>query len=57
MKDKNFDYEKMDNSHYTVPSMYGKMVREQYNEQPKYAEPGDACGSMKGDHSNKQAGP
>lgn len=25
----------MDNSHYSQPSMYGKMVREQYNKQPK----------------------
>jgi hypothetical protein len=52
-----FNYEKADNSHYTVPSMYGKMVREQYNKQPSYCEPGQADGNMKGEHSNKQTGP
>ena len=57
MKDKNYDYDKMDNTAYTVPSMYGKMVREQYNAQPTYCEPGKADGAMKGEHSNKQAGP
>jgi len=55
-KDSNFDYNKMDNSHYTVPSMYGKMVREQYNQIPKYCEPSKADGKMQGEKSNKQAG-
>lgn len=52
-----FDREKKDNFHYSVPSMYGKLVREQYNEQPKYCEPGNAGGGMKGEHSNPQKGP
>jgi len=54
---KDFDDAKADNSHYSVPSMYGKLVREQYNQQPKYCEPGQAGGGMKGPHSNKQTGP
>lgn len=59
MKDgvKDFSYEKTDNSHYAVPSMYGKMCREQYNMQPKYCEPGAADGEMKGAKRNEQAGP
>lgn len=52
-----FNSAKADNSHYSVPSMYGKIVREQYNEQPKYCEPGKADGVMKGAHSNPQKGP
>lgn len=52
-----FSYSKADNSHYSVPSEYGKRVREQYNMQPKYCEPGSADGQMKGEHSNKQSGP
>ena len=52
-----FDREKKDNFHYSVPSMYGKIVREQYNEQPKYCEPGNADGEMRGEHSNPQKGP
>lgn len=54
---KDFSYEKGDNSHYAVPSMYGKMCREQYNEQPKYCEPGKADGNMKAAKSNEQKGP
>mgnify|MGYP003653253937 CR=1 FL=1 len=58
MKDRDdFNYEKMDNTHYSVPSMYGKMVREQYNKQPKYCEPGPVGGGVKGSHRNEQAGP
>ena len=53
----NFDYEKMDNTDYTVPSMYGKWVREEYNKQPDYCSPGEVGGGMKGDKSNKQDGP
>lgn len=55
--DRDFSYNKMDNSHYSEPSMYGKMVREQYNKQPRYCEPGDADGMMRGAHSNPQKGP
>jgi hypothetical protein len=58
MKDySDFSYEKADNSHYCVPSMYGKEVREQYNKLPKYCEPGAADGEMRGEHRNEQAGP
>lgn len=53
---KDFDYDKKDNSHYTVPSMYGKLVREQYNAEPKYCEPGKECKSSAGKGS-KQPGP
>jgi hypothetical protein len=55
--DSDFSYNRADNSHYSVPSMYGKMVREQYNKQPRYCEPGDADGMMRGAHSNPQKGP
>lgn len=50
-----FDSAKPDNSHYSEPSMYGKLVREQYNMQPKYCER-----PMKGGmpaSSSKQPGP
>lgn len=50
-----FNYEKADNSHYSVPSMYGKIVRDQYNKQPKYCEPSNSSGEMVGEHANKQA--
>jgi len=40
------------NSHYSAPSMYGKLVREQYNQQPKYCEPGNA-GKMSSSKSKK----
>lgn len=54
--DKDYSTAKADNSHYSVPSMYGKMVREQYNMQPQYCEPGKADGQMKGEHRNTQKG-
>lgn len=53
---KDYDSAKADNTHYSVPSMYGKMVREQYNQLPKYCEPGKESGKMQGEKSNKQAG-
>ena len=56
MKDKNYDSAKADNSHYSVPSMYGKMVREQYNMRSKCCDPGKADGNMKAAHSDKQKG-
>ena len=57
MKEMNrFDFEKSDNSHYTMPSAYGKSVREQYNQQPKYCELGKAPGKMD-KKANKQPGP
>lgn len=47
-----------DNSHYCVPSMYGKICREQYNEQPKYCDPGmPKDGKMMGAKANSQKGP
>jgi hypothetical protein len=51
------DYtESKDNTHYQgVPSMYGKLVNEQNKMQPKYCEPGEAGGGMKGEKSNAQA--
>ena len=46
------------NTHYNgVPSEYGRRVEQQNKMQPKYGEPGDAGGEMRGEHSNKQAGP
>ena len=48
----------IDNSHYRgVPSMYGKLCKQQYDEQPKYCEPGEVGGEMQGEHRNVQAGP
>lgn len=54
-----FSTEKADNSHFAVPSFYGKICREQYNEQPKYCDPGmpDPSGEMKGARRNEQKGP
>jgi hypothetical protein len=52
-----FDDAKADNSHYSMPSFYGKIVREQYNEQPKYCWPGEIGADMKGSKSNEQVGP
>lgn len=54
---KDYSAESYDNSHYCMPSMHGKMVKEQYDMQPKYAEPGDADGEMKADYRNVQVGP
>lgn len=54
--DKDYSYQRPDNSHYSVPSMYGKLVREQYNMQPKYCEPGKADGEMRADKRNVQKG-
>jgi hypothetical protein len=53
------DYtEEKENTHYNgVPSMYGKMVNEQNRQQPKYCEPGEAGGGMRGEKRNEQAGP
>jgi len=42
---------------YVQKSFYSKMVEEQYKMQPKYCEPGEAGGGLKGPHSNKQVGP
>lgn len=54
---KNYSEEK-ENTHYNgVPSMYGKMVNEQNRQQPKYCEPGEAGGGMRGEKSNEQKGP
>jgi len=46
------------NTHYQgVPSGYGKRVEQQNKMQPKYCEPGEAGGDMKGEKRNEQAGP
>lgn len=41
---------------YSEKSMFGAMVKDQNAKQPKYCEPGEATGEMKGEKSNKQAG-
>lgn len=47
-----------ENNHFNgVPSMYGRLVLEQNNAQPKYCWPGDVGGDMAGDRRNEQAGP
>ena len=53
------DYsEKVSDTHYCMPSLQAKLVREQLNAQPKYSMPKYSMpGKMQGDHSNKQAGP
>jgi len=51
--ERDLDREEVKNFHYSVPSMYGKEVRKQYDMQPKYCE---ADGEMKGAHSNPQTG-
>lgn len=54
---KDYSALKDDNSHYAVPSMYGKICKEQYNQQPKYCEPGmPKAGKMMGAKSNPQKG-
>lgn len=55
-KNYDFDYNDMSETHYTVPSWYGKVVREQYDAQPKYCEPGPV-GKPTADKRNQQAGP
>ena len=55
---KDYSENKGSNTHYNgVPSMYGKLVSEQNRMQPKYSEPGEAGGGMKGEHRNEQKGP
>jgi hypothetical protein len=52
------DYtEAKEDTHFNgVPSMYGKLVNEQNKQQPKYCEPGEAGGEMRGEKRNEQAG-
>ncbi len=46
------------NTHYNgVPSDFGRNVAEQNRMQPKYAEPGNAGGEMRGEKRNEQKGP
>ncbi len=46
------------NTHYRgVSSQYGKRVAKQNSMQPKYCEPGEAGGSMRGAKRNTQKGP
>lgn len=54
---KDYSEEKQDSHYNGVPSMYGKMVNEQNRMQPKYCEPGEAGGEMRGEKRNEQAGP
>jgi hypothetical protein len=53
------DYtEEREYNHYNgVRSMYGRLVDEQCRQQPRYSEPGDAGGGMRGEKRNEQAGP
>jgi len=53
---KDYSDKKADNSHYSVPSMYGKMCREQYNARKDCCDPGKADGKMKAAKSNTQKG-
>lgn len=46
------------NTHYNgVPSEFGRRVDSQNKMQPKYCEPGEAGGEMRGERRNEQAGP
>ena len=46
------------NTHYNgVPSEYGRRGEEQNRDQPKYCEPGEAGGGLRGEKRNVQAGP
>lgn len=46
------------NTHYCgVPSEFGRRVEKQNKMQPKYCEPGEAGGEMRGEKRNVQAGP
>lgn len=42
---------------YVQTSFYSKIVDEQNKMQPKYSEPGEVGGGVKGKHSNPQKGP
>lgn len=52
---KDYTEDREDNHYNGVPSMYGKLVNEQQREQPKYCEPGEAGGGMRGEKRNEQA--
>lgn len=51
------DYKHVENTHYSCNSMYGRLVKQQNAQQPKYSEPGPAGGGMQGSHRNTQKGP
>lgn len=52
------DYTSASDSHFCgVKSQYSKRVDQQNRMQPKYAMPGEDTGEMRGEKSNKQAGP
>jgi len=53
---KDYTESREDNHYNGVPSMYGKLVNEQQKQQPKYCEPGEADGQMRGEKRNVQAG-
>ncbi len=54
---KDYTEESQDTHYNGVPSMYGRLVNEQNRMQPKYCEPGEAGGGMRGEKRNEQAGP
>lgn len=57
---KDYNYEKADNSHYSVPSWYGKVVREEYNMRSKMGDKEDYSYSDSYKNVNKrneQCGP
>jgi hypothetical protein len=53
---KDYTQERVNNHYNGVPSMYGKLVNEQQRMQPKYCEPGEAGGEMRGEKRNVQRG-
>lgn len=58
VKDYTSDDSASGNTHYNgVPSAFGRRVESQNKMQPKYCEPGEAGGDMKGEKRNEQKGP
>jgi len=58
VKDYTSDAAASGDTHYNgVPSAFGRRVEEQNKMQPKYCDPGQPDGQMKGEKSNVQAGP
>lgn len=58
VKDYTTDDSAAGNTHYNgVPSSYGRRVDKQVKMQPKYCEPGEAGGDMRGEKRNQQEGP
>ena len=58
VKDYTSDAGETGNTHYNgVPSEFGRQVAEEQRMQPKYCEPGEDGGGMRGEKRNVQAGP